>query len=88
MNSLSAADIQSWVESDKDACTDLTDEEIIQLAQYDEQVDRVDSDSDEEDIGKIVSHKKATEAFEICIKYLEQQPDTKACELMLLQHLH
>ena len=34
-HSLSAADIQSWVEYDKDACTDLSDEEIIQLAQND-----------------------------------------------------
>ena len=34
--SLSAADIQSWVKSDKDVCTDLTDEGIIQLTQNDE----------------------------------------------------
>ena len=47
----------------------------------------MDSDSEEEVSGKI-SHKDATEAFEICIKYLEQQPETKACELMLLQQLH
>ena len=36
----------------------MTDEEIIHLAQNDKQVDRVDSDSDEEDIGERVSYKK------------------------------
>ena len=66
----------------------MTDEETSHLAQNDEKVDRVDSDSDEGDIGENVSHKEATKAFEICIKYLEQQPDAKACELMLLQQLY
>ena len=32
---------------------------------------RVDSDTDEEGIGKRVSDKEATEAFEIYIKYLK-----------------
>ena len=85
--SLSAADIQTWIESDKDACTDFSDEEIIQLVQNNEEVDTMDSDSEEE-VSGIISHKDATEAFEICIKFLEQQPETKACELMLLQQLH
>ena len=38
---------------------------IIQLYHNDEQIDRVESDSDEEDIEERVSHKEATEAFEI-----------------------
>ena len=34
------------------------------------------------------THKAAAEAFEICIKYLEQQPDTNSYGLMLLHRLH
>ena len=70
--SLSPDDIQTWIESDKDACTDFTDEEIIQLAQDEEQVDTIESDSEEDASTIRISHKEATEAFEICIKYLNR----------------
>ena len=82
--SLTHDEIQEWFENDKNACEELTDEEIVQMAQS----DQVESDSsdDELDIAR-VSHSPALAAFDTCIQYLEQQPDSSSIQIMLLYKL-
>ncbi len=46
------------------------------------------SDEESEESKDKISHKTATEAFDTCIKYLEQQPDTESVQLMLVHKLH
>ena len=52
--------------------------------------DEQDSSYDEpEEVGSShsVSHGEAVKAFDVCIKYLEQQPNTSSVQLMLLNNL-
>ena len=82
--SLTHDEIQEWFENDKNACEELTDEEIVQMAQS----DQVESDSsdDELDIARVF-HSVALAAFDTCIQYLEQQPDSSSIQIMLLYKL-
>ena len=55
-------------------------------------VERDEQDSSDDEPEKVgsshsVSHGEAAKAFDVCMKYVEQQPSTNSVQLMLLNNL-
>jgi len=83
---LSAIEVEEWLNSDRNITEELTTEEIIELVDGQSDVDT--SDDETEDLHpSIITHKAAVDSFDVCIQYLEQQPDTSTVQLMLLNQL-
>ena len=83
---LSSSDVYEWLDTDHNLGEDLTDEEIVQLVQAPESNhgESSDEESEEPSVCSLVSHKEAVEAFDVTIRYLEQQPSMNSVQLMLL----
>ena len=60
--------------------------QIVQLVQAPESNhgESSDEESEEPSVCSLVSHKEAVEAFDVTIRYLEQQPSMNSVQLMLL----
>ena len=74
---MSTTDVQEWLEVDKQLTEELTDEEIIQMV-HNPISEEDHSDDESEQPGPChVSHSEALEAFDVCLRYLEQQTDAQ-----------
>ena len=83
---LSSSEVHEWLDTDHNVREELTDEEIVQLVQAPESNhgESSDEESEEPSVCSLVSHKEAVEAFDVTIRYLEQQPSMNSVQLILL----
>lgn len=58
------------------SCEEHTVEEIVHMAQKDSMHDSSNEESEETVASSTVTHRTATAAFDVCIQYFEQQPDS------------
>ena len=80
---LSSSEVHGWLDTDHNLGEELTDEEIVQLVQAPESNHGKSSDeeSEEPSVCSLVSHKEAVEAFDVTIRYLEQQSSMNSVQL-------
>ena len=64
----------------------MKNSQIVQLVQAPESNhgESSDEESEEPSVCSLVSHREAVEAFDVTIRYLEQQPSMNSVQLMLL----
>ena len=85
--SLSAEDVGEWLESDERAFEELTNEDIVTMALNEDETSDSSDELDTAESCPKVSHATAIAAFDQCIEYMEQQPDSSTTELMLLYRM-
>lgn len=78
------ADVTEWAAADGYSHGDLTDDDIV-TAVTQQTPEQNDSDDDANNDDQLVSHEDATAAFELGLRYIEQQPTSTPADVMFIK---
>lgn len=79
-------DVNEWTTADANSCEKFTDEEIVMTISH-EALEQNEDGSDDEALntGHIVSHEDAFKAFDVALRYIEQQDTSTPADVMFIR---
>ena len=86
MRGCGETDVKEWATADGNSNEDLTDEDIVMAVS--QQVPKQNEDGSDDDAlntDQVVSHEDATAAFEVALRYVEQQTSSTPEDVMFIR---